>query len=98
MTRKLQALRERIESSVPDKMKAPTVKNLENELNLALIALGEKTNRMPPNIERVAGDSLDSYLAKMIDERLALREKSGVLAGTRLQSVSSENGHEASSD
>ena len=80
VTKNLQALRERIESSVSDKMKAQTVKNLENELNLALIALSEKTNRLPPNIERIASDSLDSYLAKMIDERLALREKSGEVA------------------
>lgn len=92
ITKSVQALRERIESSVSDKMKPKTVKNLENELNLALIALSEKTNQLPPNVERIAGDSLDSYMAKMIDERLALREKSGDITGTKAEPVPHNDG------
>lgn len=99
MTKKLQALRERIESSVSDKLKTRTVQSLENELNLALIALSEKTNRLPPNVERIAGDSLDSYLAKMIDERLALRERSGAVADSMQDNASPVvNGHDTRSD
>ena len=83
----LRTFRERVESSVADKLKAKTVQELENELNLALIALSEKTNRVPLNTERVAGESLDVYLAKMIDERLALRASSGEGEGGKVNGV-----------
>ena len=92
VTKSMQVFRERIESSVSDKMNPKTIENLESELNLALIAISEKTNRPPPNTERVAGDSLDSYLAKMIDERLSLREKSGEVAGTRPETILIKDG------
>ena len=75
LTKSLQAFRERVESSVSDKLNPNTIGILESELTMALTALGEKTNRVPTIAENLASESLDTYLAKMIDERLALRDK-----------------------
>lgn len=73
----LRAFRKRVTSSVANKVNTDTVQELECELDLTMRALGEKTKKVAGGSEPIAGDLLDVYLAKMIDDRLALRAKSG---------------------
>ena len=72
----LQTFRKRIASAAAEKLNPGTGKELEGELKLAFSALSEKTWRNHVSSETMAGDVLDVYLAKMIDERLALKAKS----------------------
>ena len=92
LTKSLQAFRERVELSVSDKLNPSTIRGLESELRLALTALCEKTNRAPTTSERLASESLDTYLAKMIDERLALRDRIGEEVNVKPQSAPMEHG------
>jgi hypothetical protein len=69
----LQTFRKRIASAAAEKLNPGTGQELEAELGLALDALSEKTRRIKVGSETMAGDLLDVYLAKMIDERLALK-------------------------
>lgn len=73
----LRMFRKRVTSSVADKLEKETGNELERELEMTLRAMGEKTKRIPAGSEPVTGDLLDIYLAKMIDERLALTPKPG---------------------
>ena len=72
----LQTLRKRIASSAAEKLNLGTARELENELKLTLSVLSERNRTNYVGSETMAGDLLDVYLAKMIDERLALKEKS----------------------
>ena len=72
----LQTFRKRIASAAAEKLNPGTGQELEGELKLALSALSEKTRRNHVSSETTADDVLDVYLAKMIDERLALKAKS----------------------
>ena len=72
----LQTLRNRIASSAAEKLNLGTAQELENELKLTLSVLSERNRTKYVGSETMAGDLLDVYLAKMIDERLALKEKS----------------------
>ncbi len=72
----LQILRKRIASSAAEKLNLGTAQELENELKLTLSVLSERNRTSYVGSETMAGDLLDVYLAKMIDERLALKEKS----------------------
>lgn len=72
----LRTLRERIASSAAEKLNLGTAQELENELKLTLGVLSERNRTKYVGSETMAGDLLDVYLAKMIDERLALKEKS----------------------
>lgn len=69
-------MRNRIASSAAEKLNLGTAKELENELQLTLSVLSERNRTKFVGSETMAGDLLDVYLAKMIDERLALKEKS----------------------
>lgn len=77
----LRAFRNRIASSAADKLNPDTLKELRSELDLTLNALdqtlgdaGKNHVRQSP-FEPLTGDLLDAYLAKMIDERLALKAR-----------------------
>ena len=83
LTKATQSFRERVESSVSDKLNPGTVQDLQNEMKLALAALNEKTSRDPVAPDLMAGEPFDSYLAKKIDERLALRDKAVEGANTK---------------
>ena len=72
----LRTLRERVASSAAEKLNLGTAQELENELKLTLGVLSERSRTKYVGSETLAGDLLDVYLAKMIDERLALKEKS----------------------
>ena len=71
----LRALRKQLTSS-SESLKRHTAEDLERELNLTLRAMSEKTKRTQAANELIGGDILDEYLARMIDERLALKVKS----------------------
>ncbi|MCJ1423619.1 hypothetical protein MMC29_001503 [Sticta canariensis] len=71
----LRALRKQLTSS-SESLKRHTAEDLERELNLTLRAMSEKTKRTQAANELIGGDLLDEYLARMIDERLALKVKS----------------------
>lgn len=73
----LQTLRKRIASSSAEKLNLGTAQELENELKLTLSVLSERNRTSYVGSETMAGDLLDVYLAKMIDERLALKGKTG---------------------
>lgn len=72
----LRTLRKQLVSST-ESLEPHTAEQLELELNLTIRAMGEKTVRNQAANEMFAGDLLDEYLARMIDERLALKAKSG---------------------
>ena len=71
----MRAFRERLESSV-GKLDERVSRNLENEMKPLLVAVSEKTGRDPSSLQHPPNEPLDKYLARMIDERLALKEKS----------------------
>ena len=71
----LQDFRRRFESSATDKLKAETVKRLQKELKFTTDSLAEQFNS-GSSYERIDRGLLDGYLAKMIDERLAVRAES----------------------
>lgn len=71
----LRALRKQLTSSA-ENLKRHTADDLERELNLTLRAMSENTKRTQAANEIIGGDLLDEYLARMIDERLALKVKS----------------------
>lgn len=79
MCKALRAFRKRIASSVADKLKPDTARELELELDLALGAMRENRNTGGNHMASgaISGDLHDTYLAKMIDERLALKTGSG---------------------
>ena len=72
----LQTLRKRIAASAAEKLHRRTAQELENELKLTLGILSDKTRKNHVSGETMAGDLLDVYLAKMIDERLAMKARS----------------------
>lgn len=71
----LQTFRKRIASSAKEKLKPETARELESELKLMAEVLKEKLNGNVGH-DSFGNDLLDVYLAKMIDERLALKAKS----------------------
>ncbi|KAL6717477.1 hypothetical protein ACLMJK_005392 [Lecanora helva] len=71
----LQNFRARISSAAIDKLDTVTAQELEKELEMTNRALRERTCKTPNGSEITAADPFDVYIAKMIDERLALRAK-----------------------
>ena len=71
----LRAFRNRITSSSVAKLEYGTLQELTKELNLTTRTLNDKASSKYVSGEAMGGDALDLYLAKMIDERLALKEK-----------------------
>ena len=72
----LRVFRNRITSSVADKMKPERAAELQKELELTLEAMGNGSASLKGGAgssEPLTGDLLDNYLARMIDERLALK-------------------------
>lgn len=72
----LRVFRKRIASAAMDKIDVQTARELESELALTTRALGERARESKGGSEKIAGEFMDVYLAKMIDERLALKAKS----------------------
>ena len=70
----IRTLRKQLASS-SESLEPHTAEQLELELNLTIRAMGEKTIRNQAANEMFAGDLLDEYLARMIDERLAHKAK-----------------------
>jgi len=73
----LYSLRKRITSATIDKLDATTAEDLESELKFTSRALSGRVRQSQLRRESITGDLLDVHLAKMIDERLALRARSG---------------------
>lgn len=73
----LRTFRERYASSVSEKLNKASATNLENELNLALKVIAGNHDTGCSAGGEVAGDALDVYFAKLIDERLALKTRPG---------------------
>ena len=69
----LRVFRERLESSVSGKLSPDTAKALENELYLTSCSISEKTGNTVQEAGKFSSDSIEAFLSKMIDERLALR-------------------------
>lgn len=69
----LRNFRLRITSSSVAKLEHGTLEKLAKELNLISQALNDNTNSKHTGGEAMGGDVLDVYLAKMIDERLAMK-------------------------
>ena len=89
----LRTFRNRIASSVAGKLNPDTMTELRGELDLTLNALDQtlgdaekKHNRQRP-VEPLTGDLLDTYLARIIDERLALKGQTAERADTGDRSV-----------
>lgn len=72
----LRFFRKRITSAAMGKIDAQTARELESELNLTTRTLGERARESKGESEKITSELLDVYLAKMIDERLALKAKS----------------------
>lgn len=72
----LRTFRNRIISSSVAKIEHGTLQELAKELNLTIRALHDSSNSKYVGGEAIGGDILDVYLAKMLDERLAMRAKS----------------------
>lgn len=72
----LRVFRKRITSAAIDNIGAQTARELESELTLTTRILGERAREGKVGSEKIADDLLDVYLAKLIDERLALKAKS----------------------
>lgn len=71
----LRELRKQLTSST-ESLKRHAAEDLEHELNLTLRAMSEKRKRNQAVTEIIGGELLDEYIARMIDERLALKVKS----------------------
>ncbi len=74
LRKSLQTFRKRIALSATDKLEPETAQELESELNLTIEAVKEQMSGRVGH-EKFGNDLLDVYLAKMIDERLALKAK-----------------------
>lgn len=72
----LRTFRNRITSSSVAKLEHGTLQELGRELNLTIRALDDYGSSNDVGCEVIGGDVLDVYLAKMIDERLALKAES----------------------
>lgn len=75
MCTSLRELRKQLNSST-ESLKRHAAEDLERELNLTLRAMSEKPKRNQAVTETIGGELLDEYIARMIDERLALKVKS----------------------
>lgn len=71
----LRLYRKRLSSSTGS-LKPHTAQELERELKLTIHAIDEQTRRSQVANGMITGDLLDEYLARMIDERLAIKAKS----------------------
>ena len=80
MCMSLHAFRNRITSSSVVMLDQGTLQGLANELNLTIRALDEKARSKCVGGEARGADTLDVYLAKIIDDRLAMRTKSNETA------------------
>ena len=76
MSKSLREFRHRITSSSVAKLEHGTLQDLAKELNLTIRALNDKASSKDVGGEAVGGDVPDMYLAKMIDERPAMKTKS----------------------
>ncbi len=74
LCKSLQTFRKRITLSATDKLEPETAQELKSELKLTIEAVKEQMNGRVGH-EKFGNDLLDVYLAKMIDERLALKAK-----------------------
>ena len=70
----LRAYRKKIISS-KEILKPDTAEDLQRELRLTIDAINERTKKTQAANELISGDLLDVYVAKMIDERLAVMNK-----------------------
>lgn len=75
LCKSLQTYRKRISSSATEKLESKVAQDLERELKMTIEALKEQMNGSIGH-ESFGNDLLDVYLAKMIDERLAIKAKS----------------------
>ena len=73
----LRAFRRKIASAETVGLNQDIAQEMESELILTTRVIGERTRKHGLENQGIAGDLLDVYLANMIDERLALRAKSG---------------------
>ena len=73
MCMSLRNFRHRITSSSMAKLEHGTLERLAKELSLTSRALNDNTSGRYVGGEAMGGDDLDVYLAKMIDERLAMK-------------------------
>ncbi len=72
----LREYRKKINSS-SEILKRDTAEELAREMKLTIGAISQSTTKLGPENEMIPGDLLDAYLATMIDERLAVLNKSG---------------------
>ena len=70
----LRAYRKKINSST-EILKRDTADELETEIKLTMNMISERTKKTQAANEMISGDLLDAYLARMIDERLAVLGK-----------------------
>ena len=83
-------------TSTTESLKPSTAEELERELDLTSRAMGDKTlRRNQVAKEMIAGDLLDEYLARMIDERLALKVKTVDVNTSTIMNVRAEEVNEA---
>ena len=74
MCKSLRAYRKKIDSST-ETLKRDSAEELARELKLTVDAITERTAKTQAANEMISGDLLDAYLARMIDERLAVLTK-----------------------
>lgn len=72
----LREYRKKINSS-SEFLKRDTAEELIRELKLMIDAISQRMTKTGPANEMIPGDLLDAYLAKMMDERLAVLNKPG---------------------
>lgn len=83
-------------TSTAESLKPNTAEELERELDLTFRAMGDKTvRRNQAAKEMIAGDLLDDYLARMIDERLALNVKTADVNTSTIMNARAEQINEA---
>lgn len=83
-------------TSTAESLKPNTAEELERELDLTFRAIGDKTMRRNQAAkEMTAGNMLDDYLARMIDERLALKVKSADVNTNTIMNERAEHVNEA---
>lgn len=76
----LRAFRNRITSSSVAKLEYGTLQELAKELNLTTRALNDKASSKYVGGEAIRAAALDVHLARMIDERLAMKKKAEEIA------------------
>ena len=95
ISQSLRSLRSQL-TSTAESLKPNTAEELERELDLTFRAMGDKTvRRNQAAKDMTAGDLLDDYLARMIDERLALKVKRADVNTNTIMNARAEQVNEA---